>query len=72
MVYDIVSFDLDFKQNLPAYDGRDRDELCDRFRAQISERLAEHGIIPWIMVFSGNGIHLHFKLGMAYPIGHQD
>lgn len=49
----IISFDLDFKDN-PSLSQDQNQEILDR--------LFEHKISPWLFVFSGHGLHLHFKM----------
>jgi putative DNA primase/helicase len=64
----IISFDLDFKQNVEGYDGRQGQLLAHEFSDRLKRSLDFHQIPLWMMVFTGNGIHLHFRLESPYQI----
>lgn len=68
----IVSFDLDFKDNIPNYDQLNKDETCDCFVKIILTKLAGTELEPWLIVFSGHGLHLHYKFATPVPIKIQE
>ena len=64
----ILSFDVDFKENTPNYESSQREKLITCVWDKIREALSAANISTWITVFSGNGLHLHFKLRQPYEI----
>lgn len=64
----IISFDLDFKDNVAEYCVEEREQLLLHISEQIKVRLSSAKVYPWMTVFSGNGLHLHFKLHKPYGI----
>ena len=58
----IISFDIDFKDNVSEYKASMRQELISSFATKIKNSLVNHNIPLWMLAFSGNGLHLHFKL----------
>ena len=67
-IKNIISFDLDFKENVEGYKSSQSDEVRIRVGEKIQDALKQHKIPIWMMVFSGNGFHLHFKLSTPYQI----
>ena len=45
-----------------------RQELTDSLSIKIKEALTCHRIPLWMLAFSGNGLHLHFKLTTPYQL----
>lgn len=64
----IISFDLDFKQNVEEYRTEQREQLTEKFSNILKDTLLKHRVFPWMMVFSGNGLHLHFRLAKPYEL----
>ncbi len=64
----ILSFDVDFKGNTPNYEPSQREDLITSIWGKIREALSAARISTWMTVFSGNGLHLHFKLRQPYEI----
>lgn len=64
----IISFDLDFKHNVSEYDPTQRQIIAAQFSIQVQNAFAKAKLRPWMVVFSGNGLHLHFKLKTPYQI----
>lgn len=56
----IISFDLDFKDN-PEFEPA---EIAEKILTVLEPRKS----IPWMLVHSGNGLHLHFKLNKTYKV----
>lgn len=64
----LLSFDLDFKDNFENYGAEHRETLRVQFSETLANALSGAGIQPWMTAFSGNGLHLHFKMKMPYRI----
>ncbi len=64
----IISFDVDFKDNQDNYSPNQRDFLVEKLGTQVQEVCASYQLPLWMLVFSGNGLHLHFKLQQAYEM----
>ena len=68
LIKNIISFDLDFKENIEGYLPFQGSELKETLGEQLKSCLEENGVPIWMLVFSGNGFHLHFKLNDPYEI----
>lgn len=64
----ILGFDLDFKFNVTNYCEKQRSQLTDKFSQHLKDVFDKHNIPIWMMVFSGNGIHVYFKLETPYTL----
>lgn len=59
-VKSLISFDLDFKDN-PSLE-------CSNALETIIDKLTEQKTCPWLLVFSGHGLHFHFKMKTPYEL----
>lgn len=64
----IISFDLDLKDSklygaeFVAKSSEDKLEIASKLTDSLFEKFEEAQLVPWLVVFSGNGLHLHYRL----------
>lgn len=67
----IISFDLDFKdcyKHYANYESAQKEGTKNYVANKIIDSLSGTVLSPWLMIYSGNGIHLHYKFKQSQKI----
>lgn len=70
----ILSFDADCKEFIPNWSQLSCEEKRSKARLlgqDLMEKRETHNVPLWCLLYSGNGIHLHFKLQTPLPVDKQ-
>ncbi|MDD9950494.1 MAG: DUF927 domain-containing protein [Zetaproteobacteria bacterium] len=67
----VISFDLNFKDQLAdfaTFTVEKRRQLASHYAQILLRSLQQRQVPLWMLVYSGNGLHLHFKLHQPYKL----
>jgi len=68
----ILSFDADCKDFIPNWhqiSSEEKHSQALQLAKSLIEKQSSHRVPLWLLLYSGNGIHLHFKLKTPFTVG---